>query len=146
MSYVGTVPHRTFRHAIRRPHLHVRRANVIHGLGFWAAIPAIVTAVTAVGTATYGIYAAKKDSKDAKKQAEKDAKQAVAETAAAMAEQKRVNDALIAQGQRVSEAKAQQTEAATAAVTNYVPLGIAGIVGLTGVLIFLRMRRAKKRK
>ena len=143
MSYVNTVSHRSFR-GFRPAHLRVRRANV-NGLGFWAAIPAVVSAVVAVGSAGYGIYAAKQDSKDAKKQASKDAAQAAAESAAMQAEQKRVNDALIAQGQRVAEAKAQQTEAATAAVTNYVPLGITAAVGLTGLLIFMRMRRTKRK-
>ncbi len=143
MSYVSAVSHRTFR-GFRPRRMLIRRANV-NGLGFWAAIPAVITAVAAVGSAGYGIYAAKQDSKDAKKQASKESQQAAAEAAAAQAEAKRVNDALIAQGQRVTEAKAQQTEATTAVVSNYVPLGITAAIGLTGLLIFVRMR-GKKRK
>lgn len=146
MAYVNTVAHHTAsaaRHAGDR--VWIRRANVrqIDGLGFWAAIPALVTAIAAVGTAGYQVYQAKEDSKDAKKQASKDAAAAAKEIAAQQAEQKRVNDALIAQQQAKTAAEVQSIQTQAVVVNKFIPAAVIGVVGLGGLWFFIRRRRKK---
>ncbi len=143
MAYVNTVAHYTesaARHA--GDAVWIRHANV-EGLGFWAAIPALLTAITAVGTAGYQVYQAKDDARSAKRQASKDAAAAAKEIAAAQAEQKRVNDALIAQQQTKTEAEVSATQTRTTVVNKMIPLAVVGVVGLGATLFFLRRKKRK---
>jgi uncharacterized protein HemX len=147
MAYVNTVAHHTASAAWHAGDpVWIRRANVrqVEGLGFWAAIPALVTAITAIGTAGYQVYQARSDSKDAKKQASKDSAQAAKEIAAQQAEQKRVNDALIAQQQAKTEAEVQSIATRATVVNKFIPAASVAVLGLGVAWFFIRRRRRKK--
>lgn len=157
MGYVRTIAHHTAsaaRHAGDR--VWIRNGNgslarpfrpgmSLHGLGFVEAIPALVGALAAIGTAGYQVYAADQDKKDAQKQASKAAKQAAADAAAAAAEQKRVDDAMLKQSQAQSDATVASKVKTTKTLNVWVPVGIGGGLLLLGGLVFWRMRAGKKR-
>lgn len=159
MGYVNTVAHHTayaarsagdpiwFRRQNLTPDTIIRRQRDLGVFEFATAIPAIISAVAAAGTATYGIIQSRKDAQSAKKDADKQAAAAAAAEAQAAADTKAANDQRMALLKQQTDADVAATATRTEVVNKFIPVAVVGVLALGGLFIVMRMRRnSKKRK